>query len=86
MPNAIVPGGSNPLFKPVILFGQADTYSMQVISRYGGVVFETNDPDQGWDGTVNGEPVHGGSYGYILSFRAINGRDIVKKGNVTVVR
>ncbi len=86
VPNAIVPGGSNPLFKPVILFGQADTYSMQVISRYGGVVFETNDPDQGWDGTVNGEPVPGGSYGYILSFRAINGRDIVKKGNVTVVR
>ncbi len=86
VPNAIVPGGSNPIFKPVILFGQADSYTLQVISRYGGVVFESNDPERGWDGTIDGQAAPGGSYGYVLRFTAVNGQDIVKKGNVTVVR
>ncbi|MBI1192140.1 MAG: hypothetical protein GC205_03045, partial [Bacteroidetes bacterium] len=35
VPNAIVPGGSNPVFKPVILFGETGSYNLQVISRYG---------------------------------------------------
>ncbi len=86
VPNAIVPGGSNPVFRPVILFGEADSYNLQVISRYGSVIFESSNPEEGWDGTVKGEPAPGGSYGYILRFRAVNGREIVKKGNVTVVR
>jgi len=86
VPNAIVPGGSNPIFKPVILFGETGSYNLQVISRYGSVVFESNDPEQGWDGTVNGQAAPGGSYGYVLRFTAVNGQEILKKGNVTVVR
>ncbi|MBI1191833.1 MAG: hypothetical protein GC205_01475, partial [Bacteroidetes bacterium] len=86
VPNAIVPGGSNPVFKPVILFGETGSYNLQVISRYGSVIFESNDPEQGWDGTIEGQAAPGGSYGYILRFTAVNGQEILKKGNVTVVR
>jgi gliding motility-associated-like protein len=86
VPNAIVPGGSNPVFKPIILFGEAGSYTLQVFSRYGGLVFESNDPELGWDGTLDGEPAPGGSYGYVLRFSTVNGQEVVKKGNVTVVR
>ncbi len=86
VPNAIVPGGSNPLFKPIILFGEAGSYTLQIFSRYGGLVFESTDPEQGWDGTLDGQPAPGGSYGYVLRFSTVNGQEVVKKGNVTVVR
>jgi hypothetical protein len=86
VPNAIVPGGANPVFKPVLLFAETGSYSLQVISRYGSIIFESADPEQGWDGTIDGEPAPGGSYGYILRFTAVNGQEILKKGNVTVVK
>ena len=86
VPNAIVPGGANPVFKPVILFGQEGSYHLQIFNRSGAVIFESVDIDQGWDGTFRGQPVPGGGYAFLLRFVAADGREIIEKGNVVVVR
>lgn len=86
VPNAIVPGGTNTIFKPVIIYGQSEGYSMKIFNRYGQNIFESDDIDTGWDGTYNGQIVELGTYAYLISFTATNGQIITKKGNVTVVR
>lgn len=86
VPDAIVPDGINSVFKPVIVYGEPDGYDMKIFDRYGQVLFETNDINAGWDGMYQGKPVPLGTYGYLISFTATNGRHITKKGNVTVVR
>ncbi len=86
VPNAIVPGGVNTIFKPVIIYGTEEGYSMQIFNRYGEVIFETQDINAGWDGTYDGSIVPMGTYGYVIIFTANNGAVITKKGNVTVVR
>jgi gliding motility-associated-like protein len=85
-PNAIVPNGVNNIFKPVIVFGDAATYSLSILNKWGGVIYETNNIDDGWDGTYKGEIVPMGVYGYVIQFTATNGQNITKKGSVMVVR
>jgi len=86
VPNAIVPNGTNTIFKPVIIYGSADGYSMKIFNRYGEVIFESDDINEGWTGVYNNKIVELGTYGYLITFTATNGQIIQKKGNVTVVR
>ena len=86
VPNAIVPNGTNAIFKPVIIYGSAEGYSMKIFNRYGEVIFETDDINDGWTGVYNNKTVELGTYGYLITFSATNGQVINKKGNVTVVR
>ena len=86
VPNAIVPDGVNNIFKPVIIYGTETGYAMQIFNRYGEVIFETNDVNEGWLGTYNNKTVEMGTYGYLITFIATNGKTITKKGNVSVIR
>ncbi|MFT7588431.1 MAG: gliding motility-associated-like protein [Limisphaerales bacterium] len=86
IPNALVPNGLNTEFKPVILFGDASTYSMEIYNRSGTLIFQSRDPILGWNGSFNGETVSAGAYGYLIRFTDINGKEIFKKGSVLVVR
>ena len=49
-------------------------------------IFSTNNPNKGWDGTYNGNPVQSGSYIYHLQY--INGvGDLTEKNDaVTLIR
>ncbi|MFZ1636092.1 MAG: gliding motility-associated C-terminal domain-containing protein [Chitinophagales bacterium] len=86
VPNAIVPDGVNTIFKPVLIYGTEEGYNMKIFNRYGEVIFETDDVNEGWDGTYNNKTVEMGAYAYLITFIASNGQVITKKGNVTVVR
>jgi len=39
-------------------------YNMQIFNRWGEILFESNDPDFHWDGTVKGKQVEAGVYTY----------------------
>ncbi len=57
-----------------------------VYNRWGELVFETNDKNKGWDGMYKGRPADVGVFGYYLKAKCPNGREIFKKGNVTLIR
>ncbi|PCH65167.1 MAG: hypothetical protein COC01_10265 [Bacteroidetes bacterium] len=72
-----------------ILFVRGGNYiqfDLKIFNEWGELIFVTNDPNEGWDGTKNGLPVPIGVYVY--SFYAI--RDDHKlfneHGNVTLIR
>jgi gliding motility-associated-like protein len=86
IPNAFAPNGLNNVFKPTIIYGDPKGYSMSIFNRWGGKIFETNNPDVGWDGNDNGKPGQMGGYAYLIQFNAADGVRIERKGIVLLVK
>jgi gliding motility-associated-like protein len=58
----------NDFFKPYLGEILPSKYLLQIYNRWGEIVFETSDPDKGWDGTRNGRPVQRGIFVYKVTF------------------
>lgn len=69
IPNAFVPNndGLNDIFKPVI--SNASNYNFKIFNRWGKLIFETNDYNEGWDGTYKGSLAENGVYTYRMTYR-----------------
>jgi len=85
MPNAFRPGGVTPEFKPVYRFFGGTVYSLQIFNRWGQLIFESENPEQGWDGTYKGNMVPVGVYVYRLVYQNPEQDAMVKRGTVVVV-
>lgn len=64
---------------------------LQIFSRWGSLVFETNnifpnDESLGWDGTFKGQPVNPGVFVYQAELRFTDQEVIQVEGDVTVLR
>ncbi|MEQ8323499.1 MAG: gliding motility-associated C-terminal domain-containing protein [Vicingaceae bacterium] len=57
-----------------------------VFDRWGNVVFETENIEEGWDGTIGGKKANPGVYVYIVESKLINNQKVVEKGDVTLIR
>lgn len=58
----------------------------RIYNRFGQLVFETTDTAEGWDGTLNGEPMNQGVFVYTLTYDLINGSSGEKSGNITLIK
>jgi gliding motility-associated-like protein len=87
VPNAFIPEGStsNSFFTPHMLCPDYSGYSFNVYSRWGQLLFQTNDATQGWDGTYNGAPEQVGVYIYYITFDCGN-CPLIMRGNITLLR
>ena len=86
IPNAFTPNGVNPIFIPVVSIHKLDFYRFTIFDRWGQVIFQSTDPTEGWDGTINGKDTKEGTYVYMLSVRAGDSEEVVKRGHVTLLR
>jgi gliding motility-associated-like protein len=86
VPNAFTPGrfGENGTVR-VVGFGITHM-TFRIYNRYGQLVFQTNDPNQGWDGTFNGQLQPMDVYAYTLEAEFSNGNHTSKKGDITLIR
>jgi hypothetical protein len=85
IPNAMVLGGYNELFKPVMSFALVEEYYLVIFSKWGDMIFETYYASEGWDGSMNGRMVQEGVYNYYLTVKDGRGRAIDRFGNITVL-
>ena len=92
VPNAFTPDGDefNPTFKPVFTSGfEPLSYKMNIYNRWGELVFESLDPNYGWDGTFTQSEglVQEGSYTWRIEFKTTlsDARKIIM-GHVSVLR
>lgn len=87
IPNAFTPdnNGINDIFKPEFP-APVTEYRMRIYNRPGQLMFETTNPLKGWDGRYQGTGQPVGVYVYVVTFKDIDGRDVMKKGIVTLVR
>lgn len=85
IPSAFIPGGYNSIFMPIITFADISHYQFNIFSRWGDLVFETEDLEQGWDGTLDGKLVQEGAYAYYMGIRDGRGTLYEKRGTVVML-
>ncbi len=84
IPNVFTPNNDNlnELFKPVMR--GVKLYHFAVFDRWGALLFETNDPNIGWDGTYKGQLCKSDIYVWTISVSGTNGEQKKLKGHVTL--
>ena len=86
VPTAFTPNGDgvNDIFR-VFGYGVKE-FHLQIFNRWGELVFETYDIEEGWDGTHRGKPQPSGTYAYYVRAVMANGEVFEQKGSVTLIR
>ncbi|MEO7800991.1 MAG: gliding motility-associated C-terminal domain-containing protein, partial [Ginsengibacter sp.] len=87
IPNGFSPNGDgiNDDFKIFAI----DGYKLNkflIYNRWGRVVFSAKNPSDAWDGNAKNEMQPEGTYLYLLEIENSQGRKIIKKGPLTLVR
>lgn len=87
IPSAFTPNkdGKNDLFIPQV-FGNLKQFKLTVYNRWGTVVFQTNDPQRGWDGMVNGFLQDNAVFVWVCSYQLEGLAPKTEKGTVTLIR
>ena len=87
IPNSFTPNndGNNDVFLPTINIDS--NYNFKIFNRWGELIFETTDVQEGWDGSsTDGTPLKADVYVYRIVYR--DPKRVVKeiKGHVTLLR
>ncbi|MCI5055246.1 MAG: gliding motility-associated C-terminal domain-containing protein [Flavobacteriales bacterium] len=91
MPTGFSPDadGLNDIFKPEFSCDVEPPYTFRVFNRWGDLLFETDNPDEGWDGNYIGTPVQMGVYiwrlEYSMDIKGIR-EDFEEYGKITILR
>lgn len=87
IPDAFCPNGKNRIFIPIGIFIDVQGYDFSILNRWGDLLFESNNPDIGWDGTdKSGKAVRQGVYVYLLTYTSSRGEYFQRKGTVTLLK
>ncbi|MGB4848342.1 MAG: PKD domain-containing protein [Saprospiraceae bacterium] len=90
LPNAFTPNydGKNEVYKPAGLADGVQSYSLTIWSRWGESLFETSDPEDGWNGRKNntGQEMPIGVYLCVLRYEDARNRPHELREFVTLVR
>ena len=87
MPNAFSPNnnGKNDVFRVKWVYPVKE-FKMQVFSRWGQLIFQSNNMNTGWNGTLNGEEMPEGSYVWMIKMTDNNNIKESYNGTVILIR
>lgn len=87
-PNAFTPNnnGLNDVWLPVMDNYGTDVYELVIYNRWGQLIFKSNEPKVGWDGTVNGKDAPPAVYVYSITYQNLMGKLGKKEGTITLIR
>jgi gliding motility-associated-like protein len=86
LPNAFSPNGDQ---QNDVLFVRGNCIKeldLQIYNRWGEKVFETQDATLGWDGTWRNTACEASVFTYILNATLLDGTEISRKGNISLVK
>lgn len=91
VPNTFTPDGNsfNETFLPVMTSGfDIYDYELLVFNRWGELVFESRNPEVGWDGRFNGQLMQDGTYVWKITLRSTESQREKKSyyGHVNLLR
>jgi gliding motility-associated-like protein len=85
-PNAFTPAkASNNIFRssPNVTL---KNYQLSIYSRWGQLLFTTNEISKGWNGTLNGQLLPSGAYVFIARYASRDGKVRTHRGSVLLIR
>jgi gliding motility-associated-like protein len=92
VPNTFSPDGDNlnQIFKPIFSTEiDPSNFQMLIFNRWGEIIFESQDPNTGWNGYFgpNGNQSQTGTYTYIISFKDPSTNELLNiSGHVNLIR
>jgi gliding motility-associated-like protein len=93
IPNAFIPNKSgagsgnalnNEVFLPLVQ--KVTKFQMLVFNRWGQLMFESTDPEVGWDGYFQGKLCAQDVYIYRITAEYENGRAVTRTGDINLIR
>lgn len=87
VPNAFTPNkdGLNDFLKPFMI-GIRELKYFRIFNRWGQLVFETQDPTNGWDGRYKGIPVQTHTLVWMLEAVGLDEKTYRSKGSTVLIR
>lgn len=86
VPNAFTPNGDGENDIMFVRSSVVEELVFRIYNRWGELVFETTDINQGWDGTFKGKLSDPDVYDYYLEGFCIDGQEFLIQGNITLIR
>ena len=90
LPNAFTPNSdsTNDTYKGVGIMEGATNFRMTIWNRWGELIFESSDPENGWNGRKfnTGKESPSGVYIVMVTFSGPRGEDFELKGFATLLR
>ena len=88
IPKAFTPNGDNLNDILKIQYGAGlKTFNfLKIFNRWGNIVFQTTNLNQGWDGNVNGNPQEMDAYTYFISYVTYKDEPVSKTGSFILLR
>ncbi|TXF88147.1 PKD domain-containing protein [Neolewinella aurantiaca] len=89
IPNAFTPNqdGRNEVMRVRSNFAdQITDFRWIIYNRWGQEVYTSDDINDSWDGTIEGDDLEPDVYGYWLRLTCPTGEPFVKQGNITILR
>lgn len=87
-PNVFSPNNSGPYLNNkfyVSVQGIID-FDVKIFNRWGEKIYESKDPNEGWDGKFNGIDCKQDVYTFIITVIGIDGKEYDYKGTLTLLR
>jgi gliding motility-associated-like protein len=86
VPNTFTPDHNlkNDTFRPVLSFTPS-IYKLVITDLKRRILFETSEPSDEWDGTLNGKALPEGVYLWFLKVTTASGKTILKTGTVNLI-
>jgi gliding motility-associated-like protein len=87
VPNAFTPNGDglNDKIRPVLAGIQKLEY-FRIFNRYGQLVFESTNPESGWDGTLKGQKQPAGTFIFQVQATDYLGEVLKRSGTFSLIR
>ena len=87
IPTAFTPNGDglNDLLRPAVS-GKLASYNMRIFERNGQLIFNSDNPFAGWDGTIKNKAQNGGVYVYLCRYQFHGRQEVIAKGTITLIR
>jgi gliding motility-associated-like protein len=76
----------NIVFYPEDISGVFEVTKFKIFNRWGQKVYDNTNPEQGWDGRINGKDAPEEVYGYLIELTFIDGSKRKFHGDVTLLR
>lgn len=86
VPNAFTPDGLRHNNYFTASFYGVKSAAILIFNRWGEIIYESEDMDFMWDGTVDGVMAQDGTYTWKIRYLTNSGRDITITGHVNLVR
>lgn len=86
VPNAFSPNGDGQNDKLYVRGFGIDKMTWRIYNRWGTLVYEGADPNEGWDGNYSGKPQPQDVYHYTLIVQFSSKDRMTKKGDITLLR